>query len=166
MTTPSPKSLRFEVRAGTSASPEQVIEIAGKDFSPRRAEIWPNVRKTRLTVHDRGDGYVEVTEVGTGPARFIWERSRYEWSRPGVVTATVIDSNALLPGSTFELRVSPREGGSTVETILDRCFRPGAWERIGHALNRLAGERLFASMLRQALKGVEKRQAQSAQPSD
>jgi hypothetical protein len=39
MSTPSPKSLRFEVRAETSASPEQVIEIAGQDFSsdrPRR----------------------------------------------------------------------------------------------------------------------------------
>jgi hypothetical protein len=166
MATSKPKSVRFEVSAETSASPEQVIEIAGTDFSPRRAEIWPNVRKTRLTVHDRGETYVEVTEGGTGPARFIWERSRYEWSRPGVVTSTVIDSNALLPGSTFELRASFREGGSTVEMILDRQFRPGGWGRIGYALNRMAGERLFSSMLRQALKGVEKRQAQSAQPSD
>jgi hypothetical protein len=24
-----------------------MIKIAGKDFSPRRAELWPNVRKTR-----------------------------------------------------------------------------------------------------------------------
>lgn len=166
MSTANPRSVRFEVRAETSASPEQVIEIAGKDFSPRRAEIWPNVRMTRLTVHDRGDGYVEVTEGGTGPARFIWERSRYEWSRPGVVTATVIDSNALLPGSTFELRASPSEGGSAVEMILDRRFRHGGWGGVGYVLNRLAGERLFASMLRTALKGVEQRQAQSAQPSD
>src|SRR4051794_29883622 len=115
MATSHPKSVRFEVNADTSASPEQVIEIAGKDFSPRRAEVWPNVRKSALTVHDRGDSHVEVTEGGTGPARFLWERSRYEWSRPGVVTATVIDSNALLPGSTFELRASPRDGGSAVE---------------------------------------------------
>ena len=165
MPTSNQRSLRFEVSAETSASPEQVIEVAGKDFSPRRAEIWPNVRRTHLTVHDRGEGYIEVTEGGTGPARFIWERSRYEWSRPDVVTSTVIDSNALLPGSTFELRASPREGGSTVQMILDRQFHPGGWGRIGYALNRMAGERLFASMLRQALKGVEKRQAQSARTS-
>ena len=31
-------------------------------------------------------------------------------------------------------------------------------------LNRLASERLFASMLRDALKAVEKRRAQSEQP--
>src|SRR6266550_7374447 len=101
MSDSNPKALRFEVSAETSASPEQVIEIAGKDFSARRAEIWPNVRTTKLVVHDRGTDHVEVTEGGTGPARFIWERCRYEWSRPGVVTATVIDSNALLPGTTF-----------------------------------------------------------------
>jgi len=88
------------VRAETSASPEQVIEIAGKDFSPRRAEVWPNVRKTRLT-----------------------------------------------------------------EMILDRRFRSSGWGRIGYVLNRLGGERLFASMLRGVLKGVEKRESQSKQGS-
>lgn len=100
-------------------------------------------------------GSAEVTEGGTGPARFIWERSRYVWSEPGLVTATVVDSNALLPGSTFELRASPREGGSSVEMVLDRQFRSDRWGRAGHVLNRLGGERLFASMLRQALKGVQ-----------
>ncbi|HET7737528.1 MAG TPA: hypothetical protein VFK32_03040 [Tepidiformaceae bacterium] len=164
MSASQPKSLRFEVGAETSATPDQVIEIAGKDFSPRRAEIWPNVRKTHLTVHERSETSVEVTEAGTGPARFIWERARYEWSQPGVVTATVIDSNALMPGTTFELRASPRDGGSTVKMILDRQFRPSGWGRIGYALNRIAGERRFASMLRDGLKGVEA-QTQSAPPA-
>ena len=86
MSTPHPKSLRLEVRAETSASPDQVIEIAGKDFSPRRAEIRPSVREARLAVHGRGDSWVEVSDGLTGPARFIRARSRYEWSRPGVVT--------------------------------------------------------------------------------
>jgi hypothetical protein len=45
---------------------------------------------------------------------------------------------------------------------LDRKFRPGGWGRVGYALNRLAGERLFASMLRQALKNVEKQAALTA----
>ena len=156
MSTPNPKSLRFHVRAESSASPEQVMEIAGKDFSQRRAQIWPNVRQSRLTMHDQGEDYAEVTEGGTGPARFIWERSRYEWPRPGVVTSTVIDSNALLPGSTFELRASPREGGSTVEMVLDRRFRPAGWGRFGYVVNRIGGKRGFGFMLRQALRGVEK----------
>ncbi len=158
MAIPDPKSLRFEVEAETKASAEQVIEAAGTDFSPRRAEIWPNVRKSGLTVHDRGPTYVDVTEYGTGPARFLWERSRYEWSEPGVVRATVTDSNPFLPGTTFDLRASPHQGGSTVEMVLDRTFRPTGWGRVGYALNRIFGTRGFAFMLRQALKGVEKRQ--------
>lgn len=162
MSDPSPKTVRFEVSAETSASPEQVIEIAGKDFSARRAAIWPNVRTTKLVIHDQDADHADVTEGGTGPARFIWERSRYEWPQPGVVTSTVIDSNALAPGSTFELRATPREGGSVVEMILDRRFRPGGWGTVGYVLNRLAGERLFASMLRQALQSVEKQAAVTA----
>src|SRR5437016_7642928 len=156
MSDSSPKSLRFEVSAETSASPEQVIEIAGKDFSTRRAEIWPNVRQSNLVVHDRSTDHVEVTEGGTGPAHFIWERCRYEWSRPGMVTSTVIDSNALLPGTTFELRATPSDGGSNVEMVLDRKFRPAGWGRVGYALNRIFGRRGFEFMLRQALKNVEK----------
>ena len=162
MSDASPKSLRFEVSAETSASPEQVIEIAGKDFSARRAEIWPNVRETRLVVHDQGTDHAEVTEGGTGPARFIWERCRYEWSRPGTVTSTVIDSNVVLPGTTFELRAAPRDGGSTVEMVLDRKFRPAGWGRVGYALNRIFGRRGFEFMLRRALKSVEKRAALTA----
>ena len=162
MSDSSLKSLTFEVSAETSASPEQVIEIAGKDFSARRAEIWPNVRTTNLVVHDQGTDYAEVTEGGTGPARFIWERCRYDWSRPGVVTSTVIDSNALLPGTTFELRAAPGDGGgSIVEMVLDRKFRPAGWGRVGYALNRIVGRRGFGFMLRQALKSVEKRAART-----
>ena len=166
MAPPSPKSLRFEVKAETSASPQQVIEIAGKDFSPRRAEIWPNVSKARLTVHEQGATHTDVTEGGTGPARFIWERSRYERSQLGAVSATVIDSNAFLPGTTFELRASPRDGGSSVEMILDRRFRPTGWGRVGYALNRIFGQRGFTFMLRQMLKAVEKRRAKDTPPAD
>ena len=91
---------------------------------------------------------------------FVWERCRYEWSRPGTVTSTVIDSNAVLPGTTFELRAIPRDGGgSIVEMVLDRKFRPAGWGRVGYALNRIVGRRGFGFMLRQALKSVEKQAA-------
>jgi polyketide cyclase/dehydrase/lipid transport protein len=153
------KSLRFEVSAETSAAPERVIELAGNDFSPRRAKIWPNVRTSKLIVHDQGDGWADVTEGGTGPAHLVWERSRYEWSQPGMVTSEVVDSNAFLPGTTFELRATPRDGGSKVVMVLDRSFRPGGWGRVGYALNRLFGARGFAFMLRQMLKAVEKQPA-------
>ena len=35
--------MRITVRAESSAPPEQVLALAGTDFSTRRAEIWPNV---------------------------------------------------------------------------------------------------------------------------
>ena len=66
MAEPDPKSVRFEVKAETTASPEQVIEAAGTDFSPRRAEIWPNVRKSGLTVHDDGHGFDTSAPHGDG----------------------------------------------------------------------------------------------------
>jgi hypothetical protein len=163
MAASSAKSMRIEVQATTSASPQQVIEMAGKDFSPRRAEIWPNVTTKRYTVHDQGETYADVTEGGTGPAFRIWERSRYDWSQPGLVTSTVSESNALLPGTTFELRASPRDEGSTVEMILDRRFRPDQWGRFAYAVNRIVGRRGFGYMLRQTLKAVEKRQGESSQ---
>lgn len=156
MSVSSPRSLRFEVSAETSASPEQVIALAGRDFSPRRAKVWPNVRTSRLIIHEQGPDFVEVTEGGTGPAHFIWERGRYEWSRPDTVTQTVVDSNALLRGTSFELRAGPYDGGSVVEMVLDRQFSPTGWGRAAYALNRVFGKRGFAYMLRRALKGVEK----------
>jgi hypothetical protein len=97
MSDSSPKSLRFEVSAETPASPERVIEIAGKDFSSRRAEIWPNVRKTRLVVHDRGTDHAEVTEGGTGPARFIWERGLTSCSVPTSAQAKGTKEPGLYP---------------------------------------------------------------------
>ena len=92
------------------------------------------MHKAWLTVQDPSESHVEATEGRTGPARFVWERCRYEWPQAGVVTATVIDSDALLPGSAFELRASPHEGGSPVEVIMDRRFRSSGWGRVGYAL--------------------------------
>jgi hypothetical protein len=62
-------------------------------------------------------------------------------------------------GDDFELRAAPSDGGSTVEMVLDRTFRPAGWGRVGYALNRILGRRGFEFMLRQALKSIEKQAA-------
>src|SRR5947209_7436602 len=103
--------LRITVCAESSASPEQVLALAGTDFSAHRAKIWPNVTEKRLELHEQGCTSVVVTEGGTDIASFAWERSRYDWSEPGTVKQSVLDSNVLEPGSTWELRVAPRSGG-------------------------------------------------------
>jgi hypothetical protein len=84
--------LNITVAAESAASPERVLALAGTDFSARRAKVWGNVKESRLAVHERGATHVEVTEYGTGPAWFAWERSRYDWSEPDRIRQT-IDSN-------------------------------------------------------------------------
>jgi len=88
------------------------------------------------------------------------ERSRYEWPEPDRVTATVLDSNVLKAGSTFELRATAREGGgSRVEMILRRRFRRRPKEVIAAAVNHLRGRRLFGWYLGSVLKALEKQAA-------
>ena len=156
--------LKITVKEHSSASAEEVLALAGTDFSAHRAQIWPNVTTRKLEVHERGETYVDVTEGGTSIARYFWERNRYDWSEPGTVKATLIDSNALAPGSTFELRAAPDHGGgSDVQMTLKRHFRRSAAGRIASALNHVGGERLFGSMLRRTLKAVERASARTVQ---
>jgi hypothetical protein len=158
--------LHITVRAETSASPEQVLALAGTDFSPHRAKIWPNVTEKRLEVHEQGDTYVVVTERGTGIASFAWERSRYEWPEPGAVRQSVLDSNVLEPGSSWELRVAPRGGGgSTIEMTLMRTFRRSAAGRVAASLNHLSGRRGWGWYLRSTLKATERASARPAGPN-
>lgn len=139
--------------AETAASPERVLEAA-RDFSARRAEVWPNVSTKHLEVHQSGDTFAEVTEGTFGG--FVWERCRYEWSRPGSVTATVQDSNFLRPGSTWEIRATPHELGSRVEVTTFREYKRGPKGRIMGAVMRAVGERVAGSDLRRALSNIEK----------
>jgi hypothetical protein len=67
-------SLRVEVSAETSASPDRVL-IAACDFSERRARIWGNVTVKHLELHERGGTSAEVTE-GTMVLGVFWERCR------------------------------------------------------------------------------------------
>ena len=152
---PVEASLEVTVSAESSASPEQVL-AAGRDFSPRRAQIWPNVEAKRLEVHERGDSWAEVTE-GTMVLGVFWERCRYEWSEPTQVTATVIESNVFKPGSSWQLQASPRNGsGSVVATTVVRDYRNGFKGTFARAVNHLGGQRLFGWFLRSALAAIEK----------
>jgi hypothetical protein len=121
---PTEASLEVTVSADTSASPEQIL-AAARDFSAHRAQIWPNVEAKRLDVHERGDTWAEVTE-GTMVLGVFWERRHYDWSEPGPITATVIESNVFKPASSWQLQASPRsDGGSNVTTTVLRDYRHG-----------------------------------------
>ncbi len=146
------------VSAGTSASPEQVL-TAATDLSEERVKVWANSKPAYFQVHDRGTDFAEVTEGFRPPFGRVWERSRYEWQQPGSIHQTVIDSNVLAPGSTWELKAVPSSGGSTVEMRLRREFRRTTKGRIASAINHLGGARMWGWYLRKALAEVERRSA-------
>ncbi len=146
--------LTIDVAAQTSLPPQRVLEAAS-DFSDRRADVWPNVKARHIEVHESGENFAEVTE-GTWVVGLFWERNRYEWSQPGSVKATVIDSNIFQPGSTWELRATARDGGSEVEMVINRGFRSGPRGRFASAVHHTVGKWLWAAFLRSSLAAVKK----------
>ena len=69
-----------------------------------------------------------MTEGNPWPIGHVWERLRYDWSQPGAVIATVVDSNIFMPGSTWQLRATGTEGGgSRVEITAVRHLRGKGW---------------------------------------
>jgi hypothetical protein len=151
--------ISITTHAWTSASPERVL-AAARGFSPaRRERTWPNVSAKHLEVHTQGDRFAEVTE-GTMALGIWWERCRYDWSEPGVVTATVIDSNVYHPElSGFVWRARERGTGSVVEMTIYRDFRPRPKGLAAAALYGLARSRWLGGMQRQVLQAIEREAA-------
>ena len=102
--------LEITTSTRTPLTPEQVISAAA-DFSDAREKLWPNSKNKYLRVHDRGADFAEVTE-GLRMIGVFWERSRYDWSEPGTIRQTIIDSNVISTRSTWELAATPQGQGS------------------------------------------------------
>jgi len=139
--------------ADTTANPEQVID-ALTDFSARRLELWPNIDRKYFKVGTRSEQSAEVTE-GSPVFGGVWERGRYDWSRPGTVRIEVQDSNAFRPGSFWVYQVTPAaNGGSHVHMEFDRRPRNLKGMFVG-ALLSLFGNKIFGKSLRETLKRIE-----------
>ena len=65
-----------------SQLPASVVLAAARDFSERRAELWPDVYAEHLEVHETGPDYAVVTEGNPWPIGQVWETVRYDWSDP------------------------------------------------------------------------------------
>jgi hypothetical protein len=142
------------VDADTTASPERVLD-ALTDFSPHRLELWPNIDRNYYKVGTLGEQSAEVTE-GSPVLGGVWERGRYDWSRPGTVRIEVQDSNAFQPGSTWEYHVTPGvDGGSHVHMEFDRKPRNAKGWFVG-ALLSLFGKQIFGKSLRETMKRIER----------
>ena len=94
---------------------------AVKDFSERRAEVWPNIDSYQ--VHEVSTDFADVTEGTDALGKNFWARERYEWPEPGLVRTDTTDSNVFGPGSSWELRATPRDGGSGIEVVNDRKMK-------------------------------------------
>jgi hypothetical protein len=144
----------------TPVPPERVLESA-RDFSERRAELWPDVHVEHLQVHDAGETFAEVTEGNPWPIGYVWERLRYDWSAPGSVTGVVTDSNIFKPGSTWEIRATPANGGSRVEVIGVRRLRGFRGRLLAPVFPLGLAKRTVADHLRHFLSKVEERESGS-----
>jgi hypothetical protein len=137
----------------TTASPERVIG-ALTDFSPKRFELWPNVDRKYFKLESSGETFAEVTE-GSSVFGGVWERGRYDWSRPGTVRIDVKDSNTFKPGSYWIYEVTPTPGGgSHVHMEFDRQPRNLKGVLVSTALD-LFGQKMFSKLLGETLRRLE-----------
>jgi hypothetical protein len=143
---------RIEFDIKTAVPPDRFI-AALTDFSPARAQLWPNIDAEHLTVHEVGTHWADVTE-GSSLAGGVWERNRYDWSSPGTVRVETIESNTWRPGSSWLYRVEPTDSGSTIHVNVDR--RPASLRgRVIAVLLLFAGRRALRGATEQVLRKLD-----------
>jgi hypothetical protein len=143
---------RIEFDLTTAVPPDRFV-AALTDFSPARADIWPNIDAQHLKVHHIGADWADVTE-GSSVAGGVWERNRYDWSAPGIVRVETIDSNTWRPGSFWHYRVEPAGIGSHIQVTVDR--RPATLRgRLIAVLLVFAGRRALRGSTRRVLRKLE-----------
>lgn len=87
--------------------PPEAIRAALLDFSERRPELWPGLPADQYEVYEVGATWAEIREGYRGR---IWVRERYDWSVPGEVRFTVVDSGFAKPGSYVVVAIQPARG--------------------------------------------------------
>ena len=147
--------------------PADRVLYAARDFSARRAEVFPAVSVELMEVHAQTDTTADVTEAtSVGPFGTNSERCRYDWSQPGAVLAEVIDSNVYEPSaSRWEIKAAPSDGGSRVEMTWTRGFKRNPRGLFFGTLFRIAGKPLFGKYARDVLRNLEQLEQRAAADS-
>ena len=108
-------------------------------------------------MHQLGDSSAEVTEGTSTGIGANWERCDYDWSREGIVTATVTDSNVYaVPGSSWEITARPKNSATEVEMAWIREFRHGLRGRLFGTAFRVFGNRIFRGYGHDVIENLEK----------
>ena len=88
----------------------------------------------------------------------MWQRLRYDWSVPDVVTLDVLDSNAFGPGSRWTYRVeSDGAGGCHVDLTIVRVPTTHEGQGARRPARSSVGSAYFAHDLRRSLRRMDGR---------
>ena len=99
--------IEFDIRAD---APPAAVREALLDFSERRPDLWPGLPADQYEVYEVGATWAEIREGYRGR---IWVRERYDWSVPGRVRFTAVDSGFAKPGSYVVVDLEPAAGGGS-----------------------------------------------------
>jgi hypothetical protein len=134
----------------TPLSMEAVTDVL-VDFSPRREVVWKETCDPAVyRVHAVGDDWAEVTEG----VSYACSRERYDWSLPGVVTLTQLESNIAEPVGTIRYAISSLpDGGARIVCDRYRVFR-GLRGRLMGTFMVLFGSGILRAQFRESLKRV------------
>jgi hypothetical protein len=144
---------RIDFEVTSDVQPQRFIQ-ALTDFSPARADLWPNIDAQHLKVHEVGDTWADVTE-GSSLAGGVWERNRYDWSEAGTVRVETVESNTWQPGSSWLYQVEPAGSGSRIRVAVDR--RPlNVRGRLVAVLLAVAGRPVLRRDLQRVLAKLDK----------
>lgn len=135
---------RYELRVEL---PPERVTAALVDFGPDRVRIWRETSHPAVyRLHWLGDRHAEVTEG----VPFAWSRERYDWSEPGVVILTQLDSNVARNGR-IRYEVQPDAEGSRIACDRYREFY-GLRGRLAGTLMVIAGRAILRRQLEAGLR--------------
>ena len=117
---------RFEFDLRTGAAPD-AVRAALLDFTERRPEFWPGLPRDQYEVYAVGDTWAEIREGYRGP---IWNRERYDWSVPGEIVFTAVDSGFAKPGKRVAMRIEPADARGTRVRVTWEGLGKGAFGRL------------------------------------
>jgi hypothetical protein len=116
--------IRIDIRAD---APPDAVREALLDFSGRRPELWPGLPADQYEVYEVVETWAEIREGYRGP---IWVRERYDWSVPGEVRFTVVDSGFAKLGSYVVVEIELAGGGGSTLHIVWVRWGKGVFGRL------------------------------------
>jgi polyketide cyclase/dehydrase/lipid transport protein len=147
---------QVEMDIETTLSPQTVLD-ALTDFSDKRPDIWPGIDPELYEVRSIGETEALIKEGSSTPGMKIWAIEHYDWSEPGTVKWTVMESNFSSPGDFVSAKVTPKDGGSSIHITWNRTGANFLGKFVARVIKLTNGKPVAAS-IRKALDRMEKQQ--------